>query len=377
MSSGVFAVSRDIFDHEFFADEPYSEREAWLWLIGNAAWKPCRVRRGRGAVDLSRGQVAATARELAEKWGWSKSRVDRFLGRLSEAAMIAADGSTGRSGGTVITICNYDTYQFGGAEGDEAGQIWDKSGTKSGTIAGQKKSSKNRDLFENEYSERDIENDAVEQDAGQSIYREEDNNIKNTPISLRDMPPQGGETTTVEKPSLPKSPKGTRIPDDWSPSPEDRQYALSKGIPADKIDEVAEEFLNHWQIEPGARGRKLDWSKTWRNRCIAVGGRFAQRQNRNSCGPPPPPQHRNGAAAAYEKYTSNIRDMILEAENVRPSQPAFDLDDIDRQEPHDGRRAEAEILAPRRGKSRDFDPRQPPVFDHENRTDGLQDLGDL
>lgn len=357
MSSGVFAVSRDIFDHEFFADEPYSEREAWLWLIGNAAWKSCRVRRGKVVADLSRGQVAATVRALADQWGWSKSRVDRFIDRLAEAGMIIADGGTGRSGGTVITICNYDTYQFGGAECGDAGQSRDKYGTKSGTIAGQKKSNENRDLFENENSDRDIENDAADQDAGQSIYREEDNNIKNTPISLRDMPPQGGETTTVEKPSLPRSPKGTRIPDDWSLSPEDRQYALSKGIPADKVDEVAEEFLNHWQIEPGARGRKLDWSKTWRNRCIAVGGRFAKFQHRNSRAPPAPPQHRNGAAAMYEKYMNNINDMISDETYGRPPQSSFGLDDIDEQAGHDDALPEAEILPPEHREPRGFDSR--------------------
>jgi hypothetical protein len=105
---GVFAVDRGLFDHDCFADEPFTEREAWVWLISEASWR-ARVRRvGRVVVDLKRGQLAASLRFLADKWQWNKDAVDRYLARLRGRDMIATDSATGIN---IITICNYDVYQ--------------------------------------------------------------------------------------------------------------------------------------------------------------------------------------------------------------------------------------------------------------------------
>ena len=81
MSGGVFAVSRGIFEHEFFEDEPFTEREAWIWLIREAAWKPRKVRSPTGPITIQRGQCSCSVRFLADRWKWSKSRVGRFLRR--------------------------------------------------------------------------------------------------------------------------------------------------------------------------------------------------------------------------------------------------------------------------------------------------------
>jgi hypothetical protein len=132
MSGGVFAVARGIFDHEFFAKEPFTEREAWVWLIGEAAWRGRKARAGKIVVELSRGQCAFSIRFIAERWGWSKSRVARFLDRLKTEAMIgtATDHTI-----SIITICKYNDYQKvslptgtqdGTAIGTEAGQSRDK-----------------------------------------------------------------------------------------------------------------------------------------------------------------------------------------------------------------------------------------------------------
>lgn len=106
---GVFAVDRGVFEHEMFAPEPFTEREAWMWLIAEAAWKARTRRVGRVVVDLKRGQLAASLRYMADIWRWpNKDKVDRFLARLRACDMIATDGATGIN---IITICNYDTYQ--------------------------------------------------------------------------------------------------------------------------------------------------------------------------------------------------------------------------------------------------------------------------
>ncbi|WP_445490228.1 hypothetical protein [Rhodopseudomonas sp. RCAM05734] len=62
---GVFAISRKLMgrDDPFFGDDPFSRREAWQWLIAEAAWKPRKVNvgAGRGAtvVSLERGRAGA------------------------------------------------------------------------------------------------------------------------------------------------------------------------------------------------------------------------------------------------------------------------------------------------------------------------------
>ncbi len=59
--------------------------------------------------------------------------------------------------------------------------------------------------------------------------------------------------------------RGCRIPDDWLP---DREYARNHGMSEPQIDMEAENFVNYWCAVPGARGVKLDWSATWRNRVL-------------------------------------------------------------------------------------------------------------
>jgi DNA-binding transcriptional regulator YhcF (GntR family) len=105
---GVFAVDRGLFGHEAFADEPFTEREAFLWLVSEAAWKDRARRIGTHRVVLERGQLAASLRYLAGVWQWHESKVNRFLTKLRSECMIETDAKQGIN---VITICNYDKYQ--------------------------------------------------------------------------------------------------------------------------------------------------------------------------------------------------------------------------------------------------------------------------
>lgn len=64
--------------------------------------------------------------------------------------------------------------------------------------------------------------------------------------------------------------RGTRLPEDWMPDEDDRAFAVDLGL--DPVV-TAEEFRDFWTAVPGARGRKLSWSKTFRNRCRELGRR--------------------------------------------------------------------------------------------------------
>jgi uncharacterized protein YdaU (DUF1376 family) len=58
---------------------------------------------------------------------------------------------------------------------------------------------------------------------------------------------------------------GSRLPDDWVPSDEDRAFARQVGIV--DIGETASVFCDYWHALAGAKGRKVDWAGTWRNWC--------------------------------------------------------------------------------------------------------------
>jgi hypothetical protein len=128
---GVFAVDRGIWDHPTFASrDPFSRREAWLWLVSEAAWKS-RVRRiGAAVIEIVRGQLAHSIRFMAEAWGWPKSNVARFLACLKTDTMI--DTKTVH-GITIVTVCKYDEYQRVSLPDR------DNTGTHIGTAAGQQR----------------------------------------------------------------------------------------------------------------------------------------------------------------------------------------------------------------------------------------------
>jgi len=108
------------------ASKVFSDVEAWLWLLENAAWKRVTRATGKGeAVTLDPGQIHVSDRSLATAFGWDRKRISRFLARL-EAAQKCRQ-SRGQSG-TIITIENWAKYQgndpdMGPVSGPAEGQL--------------------------------------------------------------------------------------------------------------------------------------------------------------------------------------------------------------------------------------------------------------
>ena len=142
--SGTVNISRRIWRNTAFKAEPFSEREAFMWMIMEASYKPREKRVGNIHINLSRGQLATSVRFMCEAWGWSKSRVDRYLKRLENRDMIGTESGTGIN---VITVCKYDDYQNPiRAEGTPITENRDSSGT----AAGQQRDKPNKGLLPDE-----------------------------------------------------------------------------------------------------------------------------------------------------------------------------------------------------------------------------------
>lgn len=124
--SGWIALHRGWRDCDAFDEnEPMSQREAWVWLIENAAWKKTYRRSPKGErIEVGRGQYHTSLRTLGEAFGWGKNKVARYLDKLVLNGMV---GTVAGQSGLLITICNYEKYQ----------DISDPNEVVSGTVAGQ------------------------------------------------------------------------------------------------------------------------------------------------------------------------------------------------------------------------------------------------
>ena len=111
--SGYVLLHRTVYDHAAFRNE--IEASAFIWLFSHAAWRPKTVRYKGKRIELERGQIAISTRDLSTKFEWSEAKCRRYLTRLKGDAMIDARTDAGVN---VITICNYDKYQPKLQDGD-------------------------------------------------------------------------------------------------------------------------------------------------------------------------------------------------------------------------------------------------------------------
>ncbi len=58
--------------------------------------------------------------------------------------------------------------------------------------------------------------------------------------------------------------RAQRLPDDFAPTAELRQWA-SENTPDVNVNDQTTRFVDYWRGVGGQRGRKLDWPGTWRN----------------------------------------------------------------------------------------------------------------
>jgi hypothetical protein len=61
------------------------------------------------------------------------------------------------------------------------------------------------------------------------------------------------------------SARGSRIPSNWTPAPQDYAFASSEGLTREEINREADKFRDYWTAASGRNACKLDWQATWRN----------------------------------------------------------------------------------------------------------------
>ncbi|WP_294552947.1 hypothetical protein [uncultured Bacteroides sp.] len=143
----------------------FSRAEAWIDLLQLARFEANSTKEiinGR-VIEYERGERPLSLRLLAERWKWSKNRVDKFLDLLVSERMITKRTTQGTGCGTdtgtacgtkqtIITVCNYDTYNSQSKKtGQPSGQV---EGQPPGQLAGQSRDKYNKE--KKEYIEKII-----------------------------------------------------------------------------------------------------------------------------------------------------------------------------------------------------------------------------
>lgn len=108
---------------------------------------------GSTRVDVERGEWAVSIRFLGERWSWGRHKVDNYLKFLRDEGMIKMGTAEGTQQ-TVLTVCNYDTYNplaenEGTAEKTPRGHRGDTEGTKKKKVRKKEDSSSCDDNNEN------------------------------------------------------------------------------------------------------------------------------------------------------------------------------------------------------------------------------------
>lgn len=109
MDRGYIKLYRKIEDDELWQIKPFAKIQAWIDLIKMANHEKGLIYFHQRMEECERGQLIRSQLKLAEKWGWSRCKVEAFLKMLQKVDKISYNKVDKRF--IKITICNYDIYQ--------------------------------------------------------------------------------------------------------------------------------------------------------------------------------------------------------------------------------------------------------------------------
>lgn len=109
LTQGWIKLYRSIQESSVFDDgEPYTRRDAWIWILLNANVKESEFYHGFELVRVRRGQLCISVRKLATSWNRSLAWCANTLKLFTANGMLEKSRTPG---GTILTVVNYDFYQ--------------------------------------------------------------------------------------------------------------------------------------------------------------------------------------------------------------------------------------------------------------------------
>lgn len=131
MSIGWIKLHRKILDCFIWQDKPYDKARAWIDLLLLAMHSDKKMLIDDEIVIIRRGEFMTSIVKLADRWGWSRNKVIRYIDMLESEHML----NTKRTPkGTLVSIIKYDVYQLGDTSNETPYETTD--GTADGTPNG-------------------------------------------------------------------------------------------------------------------------------------------------------------------------------------------------------------------------------------------------
>ena len=107
---GWIKIYRQIKDNWIWKDkEPFDKRSAWIDLVLSVNHENRKIPFENGFIEIERGQILTSIKQLANKWKWSRHKVSDFLDQLERDTMILQVRDTRK---TLVSIVNYNIYQM-------------------------------------------------------------------------------------------------------------------------------------------------------------------------------------------------------------------------------------------------------------------------
>ena len=111
-ASGYVKIHRQVQAHALWTSERFSRGQAWIDLLLQANYHDSKILRSGQWIEIRRGQVFTSQKELSRRWRWDRKTVKCFLLTLKTDNMV--DIQTAKqtdTGYTLLTITNYKYFQ--------------------------------------------------------------------------------------------------------------------------------------------------------------------------------------------------------------------------------------------------------------------------
>src|SRR5690554_3919120 len=106
---GWVSIHRKLQNHWLWKERPFTKGQAWVDILLFVNHKPGKVFFNNEIVEVNTGEKITSEVKLAEKWGWSRTKVRTFLRLLEQDNMIKNIKENGKR--TRLKVLNYSDYQ--------------------------------------------------------------------------------------------------------------------------------------------------------------------------------------------------------------------------------------------------------------------------
>lgn len=116
-NDGWIKLHRKLATNDIWLEKPFSKGQAWIDLLMFATQTTHKSVRKNSNVTYKAGYVYESISYLADRWGWSRSKVYRFYSVLENSGMVEFKGWTSdrtantTHNATPLRIVNWGLYQ--------------------------------------------------------------------------------------------------------------------------------------------------------------------------------------------------------------------------------------------------------------------------